>query len=658
LTSFVPFLAMKKKILLFLIPLILIAGLWGFFQFNQSQKLNGLNLVPNDALYILETDQPIANWTAFSSSEIWQILKHHPSIQDLTVDADYLDSIISNSSTLFSWFDNRSLIISAHKTQSRDYDFLFVVGLSSKAKESIVLRSIEQLFKAANYTTSTTDIENTKVLTVEDGIGEKIHFAQIDNQLICSYTLKLVSKSIYTAANKTSVTENPAFISSYKRAPDNGLYRLYLPYSRLDDLLSCYFDKELKGIARITNQLQSSKLYFRSYDDYWTLDGFTSIDSSSESYIRAFHTSGESDNTVGDVLSNRAAWALSFNFKSFDNFKSNLLGSLQETAHYDQYQKQIKQLETLLGISVERDLTSWIGDEITVAQLRKNLDYNTKENAVVLIKSSDIADAQQKLSFVAKQVKKRTPAMFKQIDYRNYQIQYLEIKGFFKLFFGNSFDKITKPYYTTIGDYVVFSNSPYTLIGMIEDYENQRCLASTRYYQEYEHQSINSSIRLYVSLSHLHPVMTSMVSNESKETMRLSKPYFEAFESFGVNLVAYKEGFITYAFLLKTQEKEIVETIEEDEFTKLYKLYALERDINNAKFVLEYIEDGIYKRQFPGSDKIQIEAETTRGVLDGDYTEYFENGEKKSTGKYKMGRKKGTWKIYNPQGKLEEKKKY
>ena len=35
----------------------------------------------------------------------------------------------------------------------------------------------------------------------------------------------------------------------------------------------------------------------------------------------------------------------------------------------------------------------------------------------------------------------------------------VEMKGFFRLFFGKLFDKFEKPYYTYVDDYVVFSNN-------------------------------------------------------------------------------------------------------------------------------------------------------------------------------------------------------
>ncbi|MFT5723898.1 MAG: antitoxin component YwqK of YwqJK toxin-antitoxin module [Bacteroidia bacterium] len=638
-------------------PLVLIVGIWLYFQANQSACVESLNLIPDDALYVLETEQPIAHWKAFSESDIWEILKTHPNFINLTNDANYLDTLISDNAILFKWLDNRSLFISAHLTSSSDYDFLYVIGLSKKAKSEVVLGALKKVLKTSGYTTSEKVILDINVLSGTDAEGKTIYFGQIGNQFICSYSESILKKSI-EASTLTKWLDQPMFKDVYEKVQHDGLCRLYFPYAKAGDLMQCYFEDGTSNVREIGQLLGVSAVDFEVDEGSCTFDGFTNLNSTSPSLLTSVLISGQSDNTVGEVLSNRTAWYLSFNYTSFNTFQLNIETSLKQSSEYEVYTKRQNQIETVLGISVQDDLMSWIGNEITVAQLRKNLTYNKSENAVILIKTDDISKARDRLSFVAQQVKKRTPTLFKQIDYRNYQIQYLEIKGFFKMFFGEAFNKITKPYYTTIGDYVVFSNSPYTLIGLIEDFENKRNLSSTSYYNHYVSASTTSSVSLFVSPTNLYPVLTPMIKGTNAKVMQSNQQYFEAFESMGIQLVSNGGLFKTHIFLLQKEEMVPIEQVDENKFQNLYKLYASERDINSAQFVLEWIEDGIYKRQFPGSKQIQIEAKTSIGVLDGFYKEFHLNGKLKTLGKYKKGRKKGTWKFYSTSGELVEKKKY
>lgn len=75
-------------------------------------------------------------------------------------------------------------------------------------------------------------------------------------------------------------------------------------------------------------------------------------------------------------------------------------------------------------------------------------------------------------------------------------------------------------------------------------------------------------------------------------------------------------------------------------------------------FILKKLEKGVYKKKYDNSEQLEIEAETDDGILDGHYKEYHLNGEVRVDGRYRKGRKTGTWKMYNTEGTLEEKIKY
>jgi len=52
---------------------------------------------------------------------------------------------------------------------------------------------------------------------------------------------------------------------------------------------------------------------------------------------------------------------------------------------------------------------------------------------------------------------------------------------------------------------------------------------------------------------------------------------------------------------------------------------------------------------------LQIKAETKDGRFHGDFEEYYQNGNKRSEGNYRKGRKTGRWKYCNEESELPEK---
>ncbi|MBO6517077.1 MAG: DUF3352 domain-containing protein [Bacteroidia bacterium] len=641
---------MKK--LRWIVPLLLVIGGWMYFKFSTVAQVEAMELVPSDAMYILECDQAISNWNALSGHEIWHVLKKHPYFKDLTAEADFLDSLIAGNKQLFKLLGDRHLILSAHPVSETNYDFLFVLDLKNGAKHDVVFSAVKSALQQANYALKTSEHSGVQILDAEDNFGDVLTLAQVGNQLVCSYTHNLVERSI-DHRDSENLLSKKQFHEVLSEIDGDGIGKLYLQYAYLDEFMAYYFDEGMDVYTDLSSILQFSALDLNLDERSWELQGYTNLDSVSDSYFHAVVRSGTGENEAATILSNRTAWYLSFNFKSFNVFAKQLESVLENQGQeLESYRKNQKRLERLLGISVEDDLLSWIGDEVTVGQLRKNLVVNSSQNAVVLIKANNIKMAQERLHFISEQIKKRTPAKFKQINYRNNQIEYLDIKGFFKTFFGKAFDRIDKPYYTILGEYVVFSNSPYTLIGMIEDYEYNRCLNTTSHYKAYMSEMDEASITLYASPSNMHPVLLPMLDKEARLEVLKSKPYFESFDVVLLQLTANDEMLDTKVLLGLSQNQED-ETTSEKTIPQLFKRFATEQK-PNSEFVLQLIEDGMYKKYFPESKVLQIEAETKDGVLHGKYTEYYQNGEMRMEGKYKKGRKKGAWKIYDQDGTISK----
>lgn len=99
---------------------------------------------------------------------------------------------------------------------------------------------------------------------------------------------------------------------------------------------------------------------------------------------------------------------------------------------------------------------------------------------ILAIRAKSIKDARKNMEFIEKKIKRRTPVKIKTANYKDFEINYVEMKGFFRLFFGKLFDKFEKPYYTYVDDYVVFSNKAASLLSFVEDYEQKNLLKIIR----------------------------------------------------------------------------------------------------------------------------------------------------------------------------------
>ncbi len=659
-------LGMKRFFKIFSIVALLgatgFAAWWFLFP---SKNVNGLNLIPQDAIYVIHSDRPIDNWNQLSNSAVWKFLKQHPTFAEITEYADYLDNLIKENQSVFNLVGKRDLFISAHKTKAKDYDFLFAIDLKKAAGVTGLKTALQVTFEQGGYKVTTRNHRGDDILEVYDPKAKDVlYLTTIGNFIVGSYTSQLVEHSL-EQYNEPYLARENKFTELMSLTDDQGIGKIYVNYNYIDDYMNCYLSSPNEMVNDMSKILRFSSAYFAIDDEKVEANGYTNLNDSLDSYMRALMLSGKGENNAPDVLSNRTAIYMSFGFKSINEFKTNLTQVLKGSPQKElEFNNSISKIEKLLKISVDDHLLSWIGHEVAYVQ-NKPSKYNSSEDDIIIaMQADDIELAKQKLGFVHKQVKKRTPAKFKSMTFKNHEINYLEIKGFFRVMFGKLFNKLQKPYYTTIGNYVLFSNNPKTLVGLIMDYEDGKTLAEEEDYVLFRNKfDKESSLFCYLSSPRLFPLLQKQSSAESWKSIRESKKYITSFSHAGFQLTSAGDKFKTQLLLQFKEDKE-EEDREESMVDSTFKTEAF--DITRALdsldeadwFILKKIEKGVYKKKYDNSEQIEIEAETDDGILDGNYKEYHANGELRVDGQYRNGRKTGTWKIYTSEGNLEEKIKY
>jgi hypothetical protein len=655
---------MKK----FLIIVVLLAALGGggFYAytmfFKSTESTDAINLVPDDAIFFLEAQSPIRNWQKFSNSDLWKFLKMHPTLAEVTDDADYLDKMISDNQLLFSAFGDRTFFMSAHMTKPTDYDFLFIVDLRDAAKFDLMDVAIKNMVSERDYTVTERDFEGYNIIQLFDKKAkDNLYLAQVKNFLVCSYTAKLVENSIIKEA-EAPLANDAKYKEVYQRVGNDGIGRLYLQYDLIDDYLKVYTTGNESTMKTISESFSYTGLDMKLEDEEALMTGYTSLPDSADVYTKLIQEYGNAEYGFHNILSSRIAYAQVIALNKFKEFYKKVIEmQSRDPQSLKEYNEMKRTVEKVLGLSLEDDILSWIGNEVVLAQNVPSKLHHNEDDLVVAIKAYNVDYAKEKLLMVQKKIKRRTPAKFKKMSYKSHEIYYLDIKGFFSVFFGKSFGKITKPYYTIIDEYVVFSNSPKTLVALLEDYENGNVVGNMESFKRLQ-KNIPEKVALftYVNGETTYDVMGKNVKAAEKANYAKNKKYFNFFKSVGVAYTASGDGFDNNIYILYSDDYEepMIAELEIDSISNKYFEDYTEtlKNMSEAEvFVLNEVNDGEFVKYFSGTEIVQLKAETKNGQLHGDFMEFYPNGSVRSEGKYRKSKKVGRWKYYNTEGVLEEK---
>lgn len=664
----------KKKF--FLLGMASLLGVLAFFfvwkfYLEPSENLKAVYLIPDDAIYFIETEEPVESWNRISNSNFWQHLRTHPYIASLSDNIDALDNFVQKNQKLLDLLGSRQVLVSAHMYRENDYDFLYIVDLKKAAKLA-PLRTWFGNFSNQGQRVTYRNYKGQEIIEITDTQTRQVlYLAFVQNLLVASYTNSLVEKSLAQMAEPV-IGRDLHFIEADQQTSRSNLFRLYFNYKQLDEYLSIYMDEENEFVKDLSRQLMYSGLGSDlDEQELVSMKGYTTINPEELSHLRALLKAGKGKLKAWEIAPQRTAFYMSVGFSDFSSFVQEVEKVYaKDEAAYEEYLQNMDKIERFLNISIEDNFMSWVDDEMAIVQTQPAGLAQENEFALVL-KAKDIDKAGENLAFISKQIRKNTPVRFKSLDYRGYQIRFLSVKGFFKIVLGKFFSKLEKPYYTTINDFVVFSNHPQTLKSIIDDYQEGRTLAGSQNFQQFFNNFTNrNNFLFYLQTPVMFSNLRNMLDGQTWQNFEGNKDYIVCFSDIGFQMTEDGNGFETRLFAqfrpvaqIKQEEQIALAAIRNSLRSNLLDTLVAatavqEEEVMTVEEISVNDLDARKQQDFYENGELQRTISIKNGLKHGLFREYYENGELKVKGRFREGEMDGTWRFYDEEGKLLKKVRY
>lgn len=629
---------------------------------SPDRHIKQIYLVPRDAAVIIQSSEPVRDWKKFSTSEPWQTLKTSETFAEITANADMMDSIIHSNKVLLSLVGRRDMMISLHKTKPGDWDFLAIVDMRRMSKMNTLKEQLEKVLKLSGYTVTQRTYNSVNIIEMRDPETRDIlYMAFVDNHLVASYTSALVHASIDERGNPAIGLEE-SFINAEGLVEGKGLCRVYINYKHLSDFLGIYLGGRNEYVDMFCNGMDYAGLYCNVGKDGIDARGYTLPKEQANPYMAAMMNSGTHKMKAHAILSARTAFYVNIGIGKPADFVRELETAMEQDGQqaYKTYKASLKKIENYFGISLYDNFLSWMSGEFAVTQSEPGL-LGREPELILAIRATNIKDARRSMELLESRIRHRTPLKMKAVQYKNYTISYVELNGFFRLFFGNLFDSFEKPYYTYIDDYVVFSNNSASILSFIEDYEQKNLLKNDdKFTAALSDAKSSSSIFAYIDTQKYYPLLQKMVTPSVRTDLAKNREILYSFPVWMLQVVGHPTQpsmhySMRYEKYVEPEPEEVVEAVDEEPEDA----QQSEREVISElkRFHLEKFEGNILRDFYPDGS-LKSETETRSGVRHGRHREYYPNGGMKARGKYAHNKPKGVWKFYTDEGKLERKEKY
>lgn len=655
---------MKKTVKIILILLLLggIAYFAGKRLFSGESSFQSVYLIPENASFIIESDNILDAWDKIVYSKAWGKIGKVPYFSELNKDIEGLDSLLNNNRKLFKIFAKRKILISCHEYRPGKNDYLFVLNIGKVAGFRNPEKILSSVLGDKYPLTKRKFKDNTIYELLNKKSGEMYYFSLLRDKAVISTTYTLIEASI-NEIEKMRLGRNLDFIDVSKHVSGKGLFNIYINYKTFTGFLENMLGKTTPGIHSLRKQLAFSAFAFDiKSDGSIALEGYNSMHDSVPSFFKSAIEAGEGGFSTPEIIPDRISSLVKI---GFNNATDYYLQSMENLKSYEaqSYQENIENLEKKLKIDVEENLFSWMDDEIVLLQTQpSNLGRNNE--FALIIKGKNDTDPLQNLDFIAHQIEKNTPVKIKQVKYDDYLIRYISFPGLLKLLFGKMLSKIEKPYYTIIGEYVVFSNHPQTLKNIIDDYKSKTVLEQSDDFTNFLNQfSNNNSAFAYVDVPVFFNGLKDFMSSTTWEKMNRQKSVITCFPQAGIEF-GESSGLLHTIINVRFSDKPenyIIPTFTNDFVTLFQSESASPEPVKkeNNWFEPEIIIDNLDQREMNGyfeDGTLKFTVGLKEGLKHGTYKEYYPNGEVKVKGKFKNDLKESEWKLFDEKGNMIESK--
>lgn len=522
---------MKKSLLLTMAILVVLSVVIWFWMFRKAGRYELRQGIPADAVFVVETPSFNSIHESLRRNRIWKSLKEYPSFKSYQATLNAADSIAEAHPALKRLLTDRPFAVSCHRVAASDYDFLYVCDLGKLN----VIRTLDGAL-AGWLNDGSLSIQRKGEITELRMDSLNVYYAIRANLLLVSLSEKLVQKAVADCGNETGMAYRAGSGDLVLNLDHHGLGRFIESFSGTPGQAGD--DSSALQVTRLVLDLTDEALVFK---------GETLPNRKKFSLLGALNLMDGARSQVKQIAGVHTAAYVSLCFGSFPELEAILLENYKadHLQEYTEYERSANRLNQFLGVNVVELFTSWIGNEIVF--IKPEVEQERRlDNVVVAIHSKDIDLAKDQMAYLTEQVERKTPVRFKAIQYNGHTINFLSLKGFFNMFLGGWFKKLDRPYYTFLGDYVVFSNSSATLATMIKEFSLGKTLANDEKYNALMNRFGNgNSVYGYVNSPGTYEYLYNFLKPDERKSFAGNKGAFESFERIGFVLANAGSGFET-----------------------------------------------------------------------------------------------------------------
>jgi len=544
---------MLKKILAILLPILFVAG--GIYFYLHSKKIEvpentAIKAIPIDASFILESRKILPLWKTISqNSNLWQESLTLPYFSELDRQLKMLDSTVRENPELGTILEKEPLFISAHINGMNHFNYLFICSVPANSQITLTayLDSLKNSSPANNL-----QYEETTIHCIQVDEKNMFYYTINNGIFISSFGPALIKESLRQLESGISLMNSAYFTKILNASGEQSEAHVFVNLQTFTNVSSGLFNRNsLSTISSLQDLGQWMGLDVTINPDELIMTGFTDCDSTGSQFLNLFQHQSSREVRIASVAPSNTAFMVCHELSDYGLFHKNYLQYLGIHNKSRSRSEWLAKIEQDYAVGIEKYFYPWINNEI--AQIITEPSDSTLQNdTYILVEATDVNVAINKLTTLADTMASRKKLKIVDSSYMHHEIRNLNVDNVMGNLLGSSFDGVTKSWFTSVGNYIVFANSMNALKTFIYGYEGGNTLEKDSYYKDYIKQHVESESGVYIyNNMMLSPVFyAKYLDKPYSEDIKKMKTIFGKFHAASIQF-SYMQGMFYTNFYVK-----------------------------------------------------------------------------------------------------------
>lgn len=487
--------------------------------------------MPSSAAIVYESNKPFATLDEITSFGLWETLSSLGGLNKLQASLTSLSEI--TGSELSSLMVGSEFLVSVHVTSKNEFDFLYITHLKSLESHN-QLSLIQDHFQPGTYKRKSRNYLGFKIIEISDGINTFAYLYH-KNHIIGSFSAFLVEDAIRTISKDNTshfLEQFPELSPIAKLEQDEG--NLYVNLSAFNNLMDNFLSGTVPPLLG-----KSAFLDLTLSDKTISLSGFTVPEANQPSPLDPHLNIPPGTFQMGSIIPLHTSHVYHYSFEDPELWGSQHQNYLELVDKEAIASKQI--LKNAVDFDVNR-VYPLLAGEIGLLHFQ---GLSETEKSLVL-KVKDINNTFSFFDQVAERFAKANSDSLYTEYFEGKSIRFFNAPDFPQALLGSVATGFRNSYYTSLGDYLIFTFSLNQMKEIIQSYNNENTwLKSLRKNAFLEKVNQASNFSIFINTPDFWPQIDQHTSEYWHPYVNDHAELLKSFDNVGIQFSQVDGNFFT-----------------------------------------------------------------------------------------------------------------